>query len=240
MKKEELFEFTPFLGFYDKSCTKFKDIELFDKNHRNYIKLRKVKLWYGESDRNYLNSEEEVINGANILGIQCEYLNSISGEIKSTDMYCGKITGVNIITKVLDLSNNDFITKFIICYNKIITYIKFETKFNQIFEVGKYNKNLTKTLKFNSENNTHMIMSFFGYYNDVGLRSLGCIYSKRANFIMFFFVDYFRFRRILKLNEEEADKWTEEKIKSLSYYEQAFIRICLLPNSLFYNIISYC
>jgi len=57
---------------------------------------------------------------------------------------------------------------------------------------------------------------------------------------MFFFVDYFRYRRILKLKNEEIEKWTEEKVKSLTYYEQAFIRICLLPNSLFYNIISYC
>ena len=130
--------------------------------------------------------------------------------------------------------NNDYITKFIICYNKIITHVKFQTKFNQDFEVGKFNKDLSKTLKFNSENNTHMIMSFYGYYDDVGLRALGCNYIRRANFIMFFFVDYFRYRHILKLKNEEMEKWTEEKVKALTYYEQAFIRICLLPNSLFY------
>jgi len=225
MKEEVIFESTPFLGFYDKTCTKFKDIELFDKAHINYIKLRKVKIWH----------EKDII-----IGIQCEYLDSISGETKITDMYCGKITGENINTNVLDLTNNDYITKFIICYNKIITYIKFQTKFNQNFEVGKFNKDLSKTLKFNLEYNTHMIMSFYGYYNDGGLRSLGCNYIRRANFIMFFFVDYFRYRRILKLKDEEMEKWSEEKIKNLSFYEQAFIRICLLPNSLFYNIISYC
>ena len=225
MKDEEIFESTPFLGFYDKTCKKFKDIELFNKLHRNYIKLRKVKLWH----------EKDII-----IGIQCEYLDSISGETESTDMYCGKISGENINTKVLDLTNNDYITKFIICYNKLITYIKFQTKFNQLFEVGKFNKDLSKTLKFNLENNTHMIMSFYGYYDDVGLRALGCNYIRRANFIMFFFVDYFRYRLILKSKDEEMEKWTDEKIKSLSYYEQAFIRICLLPNSLFYNIISYC
>ena len=225
MKEEEIFESTPFLGFYDKTCKKFKDIELFDKAHRNYIKLRKVKLWHENNE---------------IKGIQCEYLDSISGETKSTDMYCGKISSENINTKVLDLTNNDYITKFIICYNKIITHVKFQTKFNQDFEVGKFNKDLSKTLKFNSENNTHMIMSFYGYYDDVGLRALGCNYIRRANFIMFFFVDYFRYRHILKLKNEEMEKWTEEKVKGLTYYEQAFIRICLLPNSLFYNIISYC
>ena len=225
MKDEEIFESTPFLGFYDKTCKKFKDIELFDKAHRNYIKLRKVKIWH---ERNI------------IIGIQLEYLNSISGETKITDMYCGKISGENINTKVLDLTNNDYITKFIICYNKIITYIKFQTKFNQNFEIGKFNKDLSKTLKFNLENNTHMIISFYGYYNDDGLRALGCNYIRRANFIMFFFVDYFRYRRTLKIKDEEMEKWTEEKIKNLTFYEQAFIRICLLPNSLFYNIISYC
>ena len=132
MKDEEIFEYTPFLGFYDKTCKKFQDIELFDKAHINYIKLRKVKIWH---ERNI------------ILGIQCEYLNSISGKTKITDMYCGKISGENINTKVLDLTNNDYITKFIICYNKIITYIKFQTKFNQTFEIGKFNKDLSKTKK---------------------------------------------------------------------------------------------
>ena len=237
MKEEEIFESTPFLGYYDKTCTKFKDIELFDKSHRNYIRLKKVKIWYGDFGQSDYDDE---IYEKNIIGIQCEYLDSISGETKSTDMYCGKISGEDINTKVLDLSNSDYITKFIICFNKIITYIKFQTKNNQIFEVGKFNKDLTKTLKFNLENNTHMIVSFFGYFNNVGLRALGCNYIKRANFIMFFFVDYFRYRRLLKLKDEEMEKWTEEKIKTLTFYEQAFIRICLLPNSLFYKIISYC
>ena len=119
MKEEEIFESTPFLGYYDKTCTKFKDIELFDKSHRNYIRLKKVKIWYGDFGQSDYDDE---IYEKNIIGIQCEYLDSISGETKSTDMYCGKISGEDINTKVLDLSNSDYITKFIICFNKILNF----------------------------------------------------------------------------------------------------------------------
>ena len=85
-----------------------------------------------------------------------------------------------------------------------------------------------------------MIKSFFGYHNDVWLRVIGCIYIKRKNFIISFFVDYFRYRKTLKLSENEAFKWTIERFNRLAYNEKVFIRICLLLKLQFYNIISYC
>lgn len=238
MKQKEVFEKTPYLGYYSQNFKKFIDEELFELIHRNYIKLKKVKLWYGKSDES-LNDKFGKIIGENILGIQCEYLNSITGEIKSTDMHCGKITGDNIITKVLDLSNNDYIKKFQICYNNIISYIRFETRFNQIFEVGKYNKNLSKTLKINSEAESYMLLSFYGYYNELGLRAIGCNYITKEKYIFLNFIDYFRYRHYLKKNDEEKEKWTDDKINALTYFEKLFIRICLLPSALFFNIIKY-
>lgn len=238
MQKKEVFEKTPYLGYYSQNFTKFIDEELFELIHRNYIKLKKVKLWYGNSDESFENKHEKT-KGENILGIQCEYLNSITGEIKSTEMNCGKITGDNIITKVLDLSNNDYITKFIICYNNIISYIKLETRFNQIFEVGTYNKNLSKTLKMNSETGSYMLVSFYGYYNELGLRAIGCNYITKEKYIFLNFIDYFRYRHFLKHNDGEKEKWTDDKINALTYFEQLFIKTCLLPSALFFNIIKY-
>ena len=235
---KDVFEATPFLGFYNQKCKKFKDQELFDIKYKKYIRLRKVKIWYGNSDTEYETNYEK-IKGKNILGIQCEYLNSINGEIKMSEMNCGKITDANIITENLDLSNNDYITKFVICYTNIISYIKLETKLNQKLEVGTFNKNLSKTLKMNSDKDLHILISFYGYYNELGLRALGCTYVNRDNYILFSFIDYFRYRLYLKKNDEEKENWTEDKIKSLKFDEQIFIRICLLPNSLFFNIIKY-
>ena len=107
---KDVFEKTPILGFYNQKCKKFIDLDLFDIKNKKYIKLRKVKIWYGNSDCEY-NLIDDTINGKNILGIQCEYLNSLNGEIKSTEMNCGKISDPNISTEILDLSNNDYITK---------------------------------------------------------------------------------------------------------------------------------
>lgn len=238
MEKKEIFEKTPYLGYYSQNFTKFIDEELFDLIHRNFIKLKKVKLWYGTSEES-MEKKLGKITGENILGIQCEYLNSITGEIKSTNMNCGKITGDNIITKVLDLSNNDYITKFIICYNNIISYIKFETKFKQNFEVGAYNKDLSKTLKINSSNERYMLVSFYGYYNELGLRAIGCNYISKEKYIFLYFIDFFRYRHYLKKNYEEKEKWTDVKINALTYFEKLFINVCLLPTALFFNIIKY-
>ena len=77
------------------------------------------------------------------------------------------------------------------------------------------------------------------YYNECGLRALGCKYITRENYIWFFFMNHLRYKHYLNKNKEEEKKWTEEKIKSLNYYEQVFIRMCLLPTVLFFNIVKY-
>ena len=235
---KDAFEKTPFLGFYNRKCKKFIDYELFDKQYTKYIRLKKVKIWYGNSDKEYETNNER-IKGRNILGIQCEYINTMNGEKKMTEMNCGKITDANITTENLDLSNDDYITKFVICYTNIISYIKLQTKFNKKLELGIYNKNLSKTLKMNSDKDPHILISFYGYYDELGLRALGCNYVNRDNFIFFNFRDYFRYRLYLKKNEEEKEKWTEDKVKSLTFDEQLFVRICLLPDALLFNIIKY-
>lgn len=235
---KEVYEKTPYLGFYNEKCKKFVDSELFDKNHKYYIKLRKVKVWFGQSDFSFETIDERIY-GKNILGIQCDYLDSLNGEIKSTEMHCGSMSDANIVTEVLDLSNNDYITKMIICFSNIISYIKLETKLNKKLELGTFNKAFSKTLKLNSSKEPHILNSFYGYYNELGLRAIGCNYFNRDNYILYHFIDYFRYRQFLKNNPDEKEEWTEESINSLKYDEQVFIRICLLPNALFFNIIKY-
>ena len=225
---ERIYETLPFLGYYHSDCTKFVDKDIFESKYQNYIRLTKVKIWY---EMKYNND---------ILGIQCEYHNSITGEKKETQMNCGKLDSSDIIVKDIELNEGDYITKFYLCYDNIISYIKFITKKEIIFEVGKYNKNCEKTINFNSDEYPHMIQSFHGYYDNYGLRALGCIHIKRKNYFFLNLIDIFRFRHILKNNENEKKKWTEEIINKLNYLEKAFIKVCLLPDSQFSIVIKYC
>ena len=231
------FEISPFFGFYSLQCKKFFDKDIFDSKYQNHIRLIKVKIWYGTTAPT--NTQNENINGKYILGIQCEYHNSINGEQKKTDLHCGSLNSNDIIIKELDLSHQDYITKFYICYNDIISYIKFITKKGQILEAGQFNKDLEKTISFNLDPYPHMIQFFHGYYNEYGLRALGCTHLQRKNYFFFKLFDVFRFRYFLKKNENEKEKWTEDKIKELNYECKTFIKLCLLPNAQFYCVIKY-
>ena len=234
---EKIFETLPFLGYIHSQCTKFVDRELFEPKYQNYIRLTKVKIWFGRPSPKIKGND---ISNKYILGIQCDYHNSITGEKKQTKMNCGKIDSFDIITKDIELNEGDYITKFYICYNDIISYIKFITKKEIIFEIGQYDKDCEKTINFNIDEYPHMIHSFHGYYDECGLRALGCMNLKRKNYFFLNLIDIFRFRHIIKNNENEKKKWTEDKIKNLNYLEKAFIKLCLLPDSQFSIVIKYC
>lgn len=235
---EKLFENLPYLGYICQEFNKFVDREIFESKYHKFIRLTKVKIWYGTVDDKIQINEN--INGKFILGIQCDYHNSITGEIKQTKMNCGKLTSPDIITKDLELTKGDYITKLYICYNDILSYIKFITKQGQILELGKYDKDCEKTINFNDDKYPHMIQSFYGYYNDYGLRALGCIHIKRKNYFFLNIIDVFRYRHYLRTNEKEKEKWTNEKISELNYTEKAFIWLCKLPDRQFSIVIQFC
>ena len=234
---EKTFEVVPLLGFYHQKCRKFDDSDLF-KEHKYYMKLIKLKLWYGTISPKI--EEKENIYGKCILGIQCDYQNTINGEKKQTEMHCGALTSNDINTKELELKEGDYISKFYICFNDVITYLKFVTKKDKSIEFGVFDKDSQKTIIFNSDESAHMIHSFFGYYNDYGLRALGCIHLKRKKYFFFNLIDVFRYRYKIKTNEEEKNKWNEEAISKLGYLEKTFVKLCLLPNALFFCVIKYC
>ena len=75
---ENFFEVIPFLGFYHQNCKKFVDKDIFELQYYKYIRLTKVKIWYGSSS--FIKEGNENISGKNILGIQCEYNDLITGK----------------------------------------------------------------------------------------------------------------------------------------------------------------
>ena len=233
---EKIFEKIPFFGFYSPNFQKFVDKDLYDAQSQSYIRLTKVKIWYGTAREDY----KENISGKFILGIQSFYINTLNGEKKETKINCGDLVSNDIIIKELELIEGDYITKLYMCYNDIISYLKFITRKDKILEIGNYDKNLEKTIPFNLDPSPHMIHSFHGYFNKCGLRALGCVHLKRRKFFFFNHIEIFRVRHILKTKPEEKSKWVEEKIMQLNYYERAFIRVCLLPDSQFSSVIMFC
>ena len=234
---EKLFENTPNFGYYHQQCTKFDDLNIFDHQYQNFMKLSKVKLWYGSTK---IDDNDESINGKFILGIQCDYHNPINGEKKETEMHCGSLKSNDIEILSLELNEGDYINKLYLCYNEVISYIKFESKKGKVLELGQYDKDCEKTIDFNTDKYSHMIHSFHGYFNKYGLRALGCVHLKRRNYFFLNLIDVFRFRHLLKIDITEREKWTEEKIAKLGYEEKAFIRLCLLPDSQFSCVIKFC
>ena len=59
MKATNRFSKTSYLGLINPNHTKFIDEELFDEIHRNYIKLKKVTIWYGFPGEEYKKKNEE-------------------------------------------------------------------------------------------------------------------------------------------------------------------------------------
>ena len=233
--EKDIFKKIPLLGFYHQKCNKFNDSSLF-KVHHNYIKLTKVKIWYGETPSNLDN---EQIHGKCVLGIECEYQNILTGE-KAVDRHCGNLSKSEFTTHELDLKEADYIYKFEICFNDVIRYLEFQTKNEKKLIAGIYDKDSAKTINLSSENNMNMIQYFFGYFNEFGLRALGCTYLNRNRYFFLMLVDYFRYRWILKNNEEEKNRWTEQEIAKLGYFEKTSIKLCLLPKSLFFCVIKFC
>ena len=241
---KDLFEIVPMLGYWDMNCKKFHDKELFDSHYHNFIVLSKIKLWYGTSFDNSqpaLTNKSSKFQGKYILGIQCEYKNGITGEKKTTDMYCGTLNSNDIETGELELVDGDYIKKFYICYYDIISYIEFQTKKGKKLSFGEFDKNSAKTLQINNEEPAYMLQSFHGCYDEFGLRALGCSYMKRKNYYILNLFDVFRLRHKFKKEPNEKEKWSsEEEMKKLNIFEKAFLKVCLLPESLCFGVLQYC
>ncbi len=233
---DKIFETLPLLGLYHQECKKFDDKELYEQQYRKFMRLVKVKLWYGTTT----GSKENISQNKYILGIQCDYQNTLNGEKKKTEMHCGTLNSYDIITKELELNEGDYICKFYICFNDIIQYIKFVSKKEKILEVGNFDKSCSKTIKFNLDESPHMIKHFYGYYNEYGLRALGCIHLKRKNYYFLNLIDVFRYRHVLKTNSIEKKKWDDKKINKLGYFEKAFLKFCLLPDAQFFYVVQFC
>ena len=205
--------------------------DIVDEKNMRIIFLHKIKIFYK-------------YKFTKVLGIECEYINTLTGEkIISHSIYNKSSNDNNIKTKELEFKNNDYIYKIYLNYDFEleggIIYLKLITKKGKFIELGEDKSNI---LQISVDNSTEpqMAFSLYMFYSDYELSALGLYYISRKKFILINLLDIFRLKHLFKINEEERKKWENpEQIKKLSLEMQAIVKLCNLENILFNRIIQY-
>ena len=227
---------TPCYGFIPKDKTQFRDYELFNADMWTYEILHKVKLWYGTPKPGEDNIKDKLI-----LGMQCVYVDTVSGNKTTSEQHCGDITKEDVEVKELELKEGDYINKLYLDFDGGITHLKFLTNKGQCLELGEEKEDTKKTVEINTEKDPHMVQTFFGYYNTYGLRALGCKYISKKNFILTNLMGILRLRHVFNTNEEEKKKWQNpEELNKLNYKMRTVAKLCALPDKTFSGVLEFC
>ena len=227
---------TPCYGFVPKEKTHFRDHELFNGDMWTYEILHKIKLWYGTPKQGDDNVKDKVI-----LGIQCVYVDIVSGNKTTSEQHCGDLSKDDVETKELELKDNDYINKLYLDFDGAITHIKLVTFKGNVLEFGEEKEDTKKTVEINTEKDPHMVQTFFGYFNNYGLRALGCKYISKRNFILINLMGILRLRHIFLIDEEEKKKWLDpEVLKNLNIKMRTVAKLCALPDKTFSGVLEFC
>lgn len=236
---EKNYDSTPIFGFSPKDKTRFSDSDLFGEELWKYAVLKKIKIWWGTPKK---VEGSELPNGKSALGIQCEYEDVVSGAKKLSEQHCGNLDSPDIETKELTVGEGEYFSKFYIGFDLYITHLKFSTSNGNSIEFGDYKEEFEKTVELNSsERGPFMIQCFIGYYNETGLRALGCRFIEKKHFILIDLMGVLRLRHILKINDEQKKQWSKaEEQNKLDKEMQVIIRVCLMPDAQFSSVMKFC
>ena len=229
------YEFTPSYGFIRKEYTRFNDTKLLEGNSAYFTILKKIKLWYGtpKNNDNYLDYSKV------ILGIECQY-RTLGGKTIKADKHCSPVESDDVEVKELELDNNDYFCKFFICSDDIIYYIKLESFKGKTIEIGQFYENISKNPSFNGAKSPHIIQTFYGFHDNVGLRALGFGHTPKINMYIINFLGILRLRHMMKHNEKQKNYWSNENnIKKLDLSMKAIIKLAFLPDGPFASVFKY-
>jgi len=228
---------TPSYGIITSDGKKFSDCALFKNESWKYCVLKSLKIWWGTPKK-----KEDDMNSKTMLGIIATYKNIMTGKDVESQAHVGEIVSSDIIVKDITLEPNDYFDHFYIGFNPyIITFIKFTSKNGKVIELGKEVKGEIKRIKINEGNESNMIQCLYGFYNSNRIMSLGCKYIKRKDYSIINNINIFRIRHLFHINKAEKEKWNNKNLQNKSnIYIKALAKTCLLPESLFYNVIKYC
>ena len=231
--EKKYFLSSPSYGMIESHKSKrFNDMKLFTAKSYLFTKLTKVKVWFGTPSE---RSDKD--KGKVVLGIEAEYKllkdksNRNVGEVKSCDIVVKEI-------KIKDSS--DFFTKLLLCVEDVITYIKFVTKKGNVLELGNFEQNISKEISLNNDNDSSIIQTLHGYYDNSGLRALGARYIQAKRFYFINNMEILGIRYRIKRYKEFKEKWeNEENIKKLNISMQAIIKLAFLPDNTFAMVFKF-
>ena len=234
-----------FFGYITFTSQKFDDSKLFSKEFSNSMFLSKIKIWYGHP-----KPGNSAINLKTILGIQCVYTDIITGEKIISEPHHGELFNDYFEEDEIELKNGDYFKRIFIDANlheykdsigAAIIYIKLETRDKNFIEIGEYIEgHYLDRFEFRFLDKPHVIQTFFGRYDDYGVRALGFNYISRENLIFNCLKDILELRYYLNHNDEERKKWENPEIKkTLSDKMKAIINLCFLEERAFLGVVKY-
>ena len=219
-------KYLPRYGYISAKVSKyFNDNKFIKKENLYKYRLSKISIFKGEK--------------SSILGIQSFYTNMKNEEIGGEKALNNSINILETIN--FEIPPNDFLCNMNICMgNDYITKIKFGTQKGKEIEVGEGTEEGEggKYKKISCLNKTkdNIILILYGGYTDQ-LQSLGCKYIKNSDYFGNVY-GYFELRK--KLKNENFKKEINSNMDKYSDEEKALLSACLLPDSCFNEIISFC
>ena len=234
--EERRYESSPSYGFIRREYTRFNDTKLFQGKSYLYAFVKKIKLWYGTPAKGDINLRTKVI-----LGIECEY-KLLNGTIIKGERHISKLESDDIIIKELELKDeDDFFTKFNVCFDDIITYIKIESFKGKILEVGNCDNNLLKIASFNDAKYPHIIQIFYGFKDDYGLRALGFKHVAKVYMLILYLIDILRLRHKIKNDIKIKEFWEDpNNYEKLDFTMKTIFKMVLLPDFPFSTVFRFC
>lgn len=222
LNKDSIFRRTGLYGCLYFDANNFDDIDLIGENYLYYI-IRKIKVWSGTKNGNTV-----------IIGIQCFFMNIINRKILITGRNKGDHQEEKCNEFILD--KKEYISDFSCKVDKEITNVSFVTNKGRKFKVGGEQGENKETLV--TSHGPAIILSMFGSYRSE-LEAIGVVYMTRRDYSSALFVGYFELKYLLKKNEFFKLK-TLQKANSFKYSDQVLLKVCMLPNSSFNQILRFC
>ena len=126
-------------------------------------------------------------------------------------------------------------------------FIRFEFISAYIYQLGFETNKKRKVLKgcevgenknIRTNGGENIILGTFGYYTQK-LDSLGVFYINKNEYLKKFYIGYFELKYKIK-KDENYKKNIEDNFKKVSKEDQYLIKVCLLPDNSFFEIMKFC
>ena len=227
--ESDIVKYSRHYGYIDLNSKYFddsKDLGGTDKALLDHI-IKNIKIYSGKKD-------DIIIIG----GIQITYWNLKTKEKLELNARKGDIQYEDEDIESFDIKTGEYLTNFYIRFNNdnnYITQLGFETNKKRKILKGCENGEL-KFININGGEN--YILGTFGNFNQK-LDSFGVLYINFKDYIQNKYRAYFELEYKIRKDKTFKDK-IEQNFEALSESYKYLFRSCILPNSLFLEIMKFC